>query len=68
MNDVNVLKNNGVDLNSSLEFLGDMEMYDETLGEFLKSINEKVNNLKTYKKLMICLIIQYMHMLLISKK
>ena len=50
MNDINVLKNNGVDLDSSLEFLGDMEMYDETLNEFLNSISEKVNNLKSYKE------------------
>ena len=49
MNDVNVLKNNGVDLNSSLEFLGDMEMYDETLSEFLNSIGEKATNLKAFK-------------------
>ena len=49
MNDVNVLKNNGVDLESSLEYLGDMETYDETLNEFLNSVDEKMNQLFTYK-------------------
>ena len=50
MNDINVLKNNGVDLDASLELLGDMEMYDETLAEYLSGIAEKVNNLAKYKK------------------
>lgn len=49
MNDINILKNNGVDLDASLELLGDMEMYDETLAEYLSSIAEKVNNLAKYK-------------------
>ena len=50
MNDTNILKNNGVDLDAALELLGDMEMYDETLGEYLSSIAEKVNNLAKFKK------------------
>ena len=49
MNDINILKNNGVDLDASLELLGDMEMYDETLAEYLSSIAEKVNNLAKYR-------------------
>ena len=49
MNDINILKNNGVDLDASLELLGDMEMYDETLSEYLSSIAEKVNNLAKYR-------------------
>ena len=49
MNDINILKNNGVDLDASLELLGDMEMYDETLAAYLSSIAEKVNNLAKYR-------------------
>lgn len=50
MNDINILKNNGVDLEASLELLGDMEMYDETLAEYLSSISQKVNDLAKYRK------------------
>ena len=49
MKDVNVLTNNGVDINSSLEFLGDMDMYDDTLGEFLNGIDAKIEDIKKYK-------------------
>ena len=49
MNDVNVLKNNGVNLESALEYLGDMEMYDETLQEFLSSVDEKKGLLLNFK-------------------
>ena len=31
MKDVNILKNNGVDVDQSLELFGDMETYNETL-------------------------------------
>ena len=51
MNDVNVLRNNGVDLESALEYLGDMEMYDETLQEFLNSVEEKKSLLLNYKSM-----------------
>ena len=50
MNDINILKNNGVDLDASLELLGDMEMYDETLAEYLSSIAQKVNDLAKFRK------------------
>ena len=33
--DTNILINNGVDINHGLELLGDMEMYNETLEDFL---------------------------------
>lgn len=51
MKDVNILINNGVDVNKSLELFGDMNMYDETLNDFLNSVNEKVSNLKQYKEI-----------------
>ena len=50
MRDVSLLTNNGVDVAKSLELFGDMATYDETLGEFLDGVNEKLENLKKYKE------------------
>jgi len=50
MKDVNILKNNGVDVDKSLELFGEMSMYDETLDDFLEGVDEKVANLKQYKE------------------
>ena len=50
MKDVNILINNGVNVQASLELLGDMEMYDETLNDFLDLVNEKVAKLEKYKE------------------
>ena len=50
MKDVNILTNNGVDIKASLEFLGDMSMYDDTLNEFLNGINTKLDDIKKYKE------------------
>ncbi len=49
MKDVNILIENGVDVNGSLEVLGDMETYDETVIDFLNEIDSKLNNLKESK-------------------
>ncbi|HIS90707.1 MAG TPA: response regulator [Candidatus Faecisoma merdavium] len=51
MKDVNILKNNGVNVDKSLELFGDMETYDETLETFLTEANEKINNIKKYKEI-----------------
>lgn len=51
MKDVNILKNNGVNVEKSLELFGDMETYDETLETFLNEINEKINSIKKYKEI-----------------
>ena len=51
MKDVNILKNNGVNIEKSLELFGDMETYDETLETFLNEIDEKINNIKQYKEI-----------------
>lgn len=48
--DVNILLNNGVNVNASLELLGDMEMYNETLAEFKKEVYTKLNNIKSFKE------------------
>ena len=50
MKDVNILKMNGVDVDSSLELFGDMETYNETLEEFLNGVNEKLANIEKYKE------------------
>ena len=49
MNDVEMLKSNGINVEKSLEVLGDMDMYNETMDDFLGDINNKVNLLNTYK-------------------
>ena len=49
MNNEEYLRNNGVNLDSSLEYLGDMEMYNETLSDFLNLVNDKINKLTQYK-------------------
>lgn len=50
MRDKTMLINNGIDINKSLELFRDMEMYDETLSEFLESVDDKVNSLTLYKE------------------
>lgn len=49
MNDVNLLIRNGVNVNKSLEILETMEMYNETLVDFLNAIFEKMTKIKLYK-------------------
>lgn len=49
MYDVNFLISNGVDVNKSLELFGDMDTYNETVGEFLVSAKEKMAKLQKYK-------------------
>ena len=49
MKDVEYLKQNGIDVNSGLELLGDMEMYDETLEDFLNECETRLPNLQKYK-------------------
>lgn len=50
MKDKNILINNGVDLQKSLELFVDMETYEETLRDFLAAIDEKVANLNKSKE------------------
>lgn len=50
MKDVNLLQANGVDVAKSLELLGDMTMYDETMNDFLDGVNKKVQSLIKYKE------------------
>lgn len=48
MKDVDFLKKNGIDVDSAIELLGDMEMYEETLKDFLDVSNERMPKLEKY--------------------
>lgn len=50
MRDINLLKNNGIDVDSALELLGDMETYDEILNDFLEGSKERLSSIEEYKK------------------
>lgn len=43
------LKRNGVSLDDALELLGDMEMYDSTIKDFLTEIDDKWASIEEYK-------------------
>lgn len=45
----NVLRENGVNLDNSLELLGDMEMYNETLDMFIEENQNRIPRLLNYK-------------------
>lgn len=45
----NYLKANNVDLDKALEFLGDMEMYNMTIKDFLSEVEEKWQRINNYK-------------------
>ena len=47
--DVNILKNNGVDVDAGLELLGDIEMYNETMEDFLDEQEERLPKIEEYK-------------------
>ena len=49
MNDINFLKSNGVDVDAGLDYLEDMESYNETLSEFVRLSSDKIAKLVTYK-------------------
>ena len=45
MRDIKFLEEKGVDINKSLELFGDINTYNETIGEFLVGIHTKINEL-----------------------
>ncbi len=47
--DVDYLKNNGVDVDSGIELLGDIEMYNETLDDFLSEQEDRLPKIEKYK-------------------
>ena len=50
MKDNKKKKNNGIDVDSGVELLGDMEMYDETLSDFLTEQEDRVPKIREYKE------------------
>lgn len=50
MKDTNFLISNGIDVNSSLELFGDISIYNETLEDFLNTIDKKLSDIKKYKE------------------
>ena len=50
MKDIKFLEQNGVDIQKSLELFGDVNTYNETIGEFLVGIHTKINQLIEYMK------------------
>lgn len=49
MLNVDFLKENGVDVDKSLELFGDMQTYNDTVGEFLLGVSQKIPKLEEYK-------------------
>ena len=47
--DRSFLEENGVSVEAGLELLGDMDMYNETMNDFLSEINEKMPKVIEYK-------------------
>ncbi len=48
MKSIDFLKQNGVDLNKSLEIFGDIETYNETICEFKNAIDDKLEKIEDY--------------------
>ncbi len=48
--DKNILIQNGVDVEKSLELFGDMEMYNESLGDFLAEVDNKLFKISHFKE------------------
>lgn len=51
MKNIQFLKENGVDVDSSIELFGDIDLYNSTMNDFLESIDNKLEKLKTFKDL-----------------
>ena len=49
MKDINLLTSNGVDVNHGLELLGDMDMYNSVIKEFLACYDERMERIANYK-------------------
>ena len=45
-----LLIKNGIDVESGIELLGDIEMYNETLQDFMDEIDERLSKIEEYKK------------------
>lgn len=50
MKNTELLKENGIDVEHSLELLGDMEMYNETIQDFMTESETRIPSMKNYKE------------------
>ena len=50
MKNVDYLKQNAIDVETGLELLGDMEMYEETLKDFIEECGSRLPKLVEYKE------------------
>jgi len=50
MKNVELLKANGVDVDKSLELFGEMDMYNDTMNDFLNEVHRKISDIKRYKE------------------
>ena len=48
MKDINYLKSNGIDVDSGIEILGDIEVYEDILNEFLEGTIERREKIDKY--------------------
>ena len=49
MKDVNILKNNGIDVDKGIELLGDIDMYDTIMEEYYNNFENRMRQLDFYK-------------------
>ena len=49
MKDINLLTSNGIDVNHGLELLGDMEMYNSVMKDFLTDYDRRMKKISEYK-------------------
>lgn len=47
---IDFLRDNDIDVDSGIEILGDVEMYDETLDDFVLEMEERIPNIEKYKE------------------
>jgi HPt (histidine-containing phosphotransfer) domain-containing protein len=47
---IEFLRENDIDVDSGIEILGDIEMYDETLDDFVLEMEERIPNIEKYKE------------------
>lgn len=50
MKNIDYLKENGIDVDAGIEILGDIEMYNETLNDFLEVSAERLPKMEEFKK------------------
>ena len=51
MKDKTFLIENGVDIDKALELFGDMDLYNQTLQDFLKEVEPRLDRIKNYKEI-----------------